>query len=183
MERKCAAIIHESTLVALGLSNILNEMFNIRAVCYGLFSEAQLIEECDIIFLSAEAFAGNIDILLPKKHKCVLIVSNDTLCTDEHSVNHMWTKERIVNRISDVLGHLDDIKKSQGELSKREIDVLKLIVKGYLNKEIADTLNISINTVLTHRKNITAKLGIKSVSGLSVYAMMNGYATPFSPGF
>ena len=39
---------------------------------------------------------------------------------------------------------------------------------------IADRLNISVNTVLSHRKNITAKLGIKSVSGLSVYAIMNG---------
>jgi DNA-binding CsgD family transcriptional regulator len=44
-----------------------------------------------------------------------------------------------------------------------------------MNKEIADRLNISINTVLSHRKNLTAKLGIKTVSGLSFYAMMNGY--------
>ena len=41
-------------------------------------------------------------------------------------------------------------------------------------QEIADKLNISLNTVLTHRKNITAKLGIKTVSGLTFYAIMNG---------
>ena len=64
---------------------------------------------------------------------------------------------------------------SANELSQREIEVLCLIAQGHLNKEIADKLNISINTVLSHRKNITSKLGIKSVSGLSVYAMMNGY--------
>ncbi|WP_367400742.1 response regulator transcription factor [Coprobacter fastidiosus] len=51
------------------------------------------------------------------------------------------------------------------------------MAQGFLNKEIADRLNISINTVLSHRKNITAKLGIKSVSGLSFYAMMNGYVS------
>ncbi|MBQ5466104.1 MAG: response regulator transcription factor, partial [Muribaculaceae bacterium] len=45
-------------------------------------------------------------------------------------------------------------------------------------KEIAKELNISINTVLTHRKNITTKLGIKSVSGLSFYALMNGFVKP-----
>ena len=43
------------------------------------------------------------------------------------------------------------------------------------NKEIADKLNISLTTVITHRKNITEKLGIKSVSGLTIYAVMNGY--------
>ena len=60
------------------------------------------------------------------------------------------------------------------DLSSREVDVLQLIVKGITNKEIADKLNISLNTVLTHRKNITAKLGIKTVSGLTFYAIMNG---------
>ena len=60
------------------------------------------------------------------------------------------------------------------DLSSRETDVLQLIVKGITNKEIADKLNISLNTVLSHRKNITAKLGIKTVSGLTFYAIMNG---------
>ena len=61
------------------------------------------------------------------------------------------------------------------ELSAREIEVLILITKGLINKEIADKLNISLTTVISHRKNITEKLGIKSVSGLTVYAVMNGY--------
>jgi DNA-binding CsgD family transcriptional regulator len=59
-------------------------------------------------------------------------------------------------------------------LSIREIDVLKEIAKGKTNKEIADTLCISVNTVITHRRNLTAKIGIRSASGLSLYAMMNG---------
>ena len=54
-------------------------------------------------------------------------------------------------------------------LSAREIEVLVLITKGLINKEIADKLNISLTTVITHRKNITEKLGIKSVSGLTIY--------------
>ena len=61
------------------------------------------------------------------------------------------------------------------QLSQREIDVLKLIAIGHINKEIAAILSISINTVLTHRKNIISKLGIKSASGLGIYAIMNGY--------
>lgn len=53
--------------------------------------------------------------------------------------------------------------------------MLIVITKGLINKEIADKLNISLTTVITHRKNITEKLGIKSVSGLTIYAVMNGY--------
>lgn len=56
-------------------------------------------------------------------------------------------------------------------LSNREKDVLKLIVSGYTNKEIASKLFVSLNTILTHRKHITAKLGIKTVSGLTFYAI------------
>lgn len=74
-----------------------------------------------------------------------------------------------------------DEHKSQEEnkqLTNREIEVLKLIVQGRLNKEIADKLNISLNTVLSHRKNIIAKTGIKTVSGLTFYSISNGYVFP-----
>jgi DNA-binding CsgD family transcriptional regulator len=58
-------------------------------------------------------------------------------------------------------------------LSDRETDVLKEIVRGRSNKEIADVLNISIHTVMSHRKNIIQKTGIKSQAGLTVYALTN----------
>ena len=61
------------------------------------------------------------------------------------------------------------------ELSDREIEILVSVAQGLLNKEIADRHNISINTVITHRKNITRKTGIKTVPGLTVYAILNGY--------
>ena len=60
-------------------------------------------------------------------------------------------------------------------LSDREIEVMALIVQGYINKEIADRLNISLSTVITHRKNIMDKLGFKSVSALTIYAVTHGY--------
>jgi DNA-binding CsgD family transcriptional regulator len=60
-------------------------------------------------------------------------------------------------------------------LSDRELEVLALIVQGYINKEIADKLNIGLTTVITHRKNIMDKLGMKSVSALTIYAVMHGY--------
>lgn len=63
-------------------------------------------------------------------------------------------------------------------LSSREVDILKEVALGFSNKEIADRLFISINTVITHRKNITDKLGIKSISGLTIYAVMNNLINP-----
>lgn len=60
------------------------------------------------------------------------------------------------------------------ELSSREKEILVCVAKGMLNKEIADKLCISIYTVITHRKNITRKTGIKTVAGLTVYALLNG---------
>jgi len=58
-------------------------------------------------------------------------------------------------------------------LSEREKEILVSVAKGMINKEIADKHNISINTVITHRKNITRKTGIKTVAGLTVYAILN----------
>lgn len=59
-------------------------------------------------------------------------------------------------------------------LSEREKEILVGVAKGLLNKEIADMYNISTYTVISHRKNITRKTGIKSVAGLTVYALLNG---------
>lgn len=60
---------------------------------------------------------------------------------------------------------------SSEDLTEREVEVLILLTKGYSNKEIADKLNISIHTVISHRKNIVEKTDIKSLSGLTIYAI------------
>lgn len=66
-----------------------------------------------------------------------------------------------------------DEESISGSLSERETDVLRLLVKGNSNKEIADRLHISTHTVISHRKNISQKTGIKSVSGLTIYAVVS----------
>ena len=70
--------------------------------------------------------------------------------------------------------HQHQQNENDHQLTNRETEILRLIVKGYLNKEIAVELNISHNTVLTHRKNIISKTGIKTVSGLTFYCIRNG---------
>ena len=80
-----------------------------------------------------------------------------------------------------VVGRLEDsvaAARPEGEeLSAREKEILVCVAGGMLNKEIADKYSISIYTVITHRKNITRKTGIKTVAGLTVYALLNNLIT------
>ena len=59
------------------------------------------------------------------------------------------------------------------QITERELEVLIQLVHGLSNKEIADKLNISVHTVVSHRKNIIQKTGIKSQAGLTIYAISN----------
>ena len=83
------------------------------------------------------------------------------------------TRSKIIGKMNEFAQNEATKKADDIELSKRELDVLVAVAKGMMNKEIADMMNISIHTVISHRKNITRKTGIKSVSGLTVYAMLN----------
>jgi regulator of cell morphogenesis and NO signaling len=96
-----------------------------------------------------------------------VIVAINTLHADIQQHN------RIRNRIlTPIVAGME--KDSNKNLSSREIEVLRQIVKGETNKEVADHLCISLNTVLTHRKNIVSKLGIRTIPGLTFYAITNG---------
>lgn len=80
----------------------------------------------------------------------------------------------VVRKLNTALGKRPDNSRMEGyELSAREKEILVCVAKGMLNKEIADRYNISIHTVITHRRNITRKTGIKTVAGLTVYALLN----------
>lgn len=82
------------------------------------------------------------------------------------------SKARILKTLRDVSIERNDTRQSD-ELSLREKEILSAVAKGMTNKEIADAFNISINTVMTHRRNISSKLGINTISGLTVYAVIN----------
>jgi len=71
-----------------------------------------------------------------------------------------------------------NLGKHERKLSQREEDVLKLLVKGYINKEIAAKLNIGVKTVETYRKRITEKIGISGRAELLDYAIKKGLFNP-----
>ena len=89
-------------------------------------------------------------------------------------LNRNDRKDDIVPVIEKLLQtEIDDTSPANALLSTREQEVLKQVAMGYTNQEIADRLHISKHTVISHRKNLTSKLGIKTVSGLTVYAVLN----------
>lgn len=182
-----AYIVTSDTLLAVGIKHILNESFNITSHIVTT-SEAlkglQAPEEADYIITDEAAFVANAAFFSINKSRTIVATASVTDIQSEPRLLCRYTKE------CDLIENLEEIfsfstkqnaNQKQNKLSAREIEVLRLVVSGHINKEIADNLNISINTVLTHRKNITAKLGIKSVSGLSIYAMMNGLVAPSPP--
>lgn len=82
--------------------------------------------------------------------------------------------QRVIQKIKNAIEEATQAPKSDiNELSTRERDILRAVAKGKTNKEIADEFNISIYTVISHRRNISQKLGINSIPGLTVYAIMN----------
>lgn len=84
-------------------------------------------------------------------------------------------RDKIVKKIQQVVHTTSSVTEQTEttDLSDREKEILISVAKGKINKEIAEEHHISIHTVITHRKNITRKTGIKSVSGLTVYALLN----------
>lgn len=174
------AIIHPDTLAATGLRHLLQSYFDVQAHCYATphsFLAAQP-EQYDGYMVASEAFMPCSEVLLPRKARVVLLCNrSEHLSWGGMSLLTTLSHEEIIEALDSCIEQLStsrEPRETQEELTLREIEVLRCVAQGKMNKEIADVLHISINTVLSHRKNIVAKLGIKTVSGLSLYAVMNG---------
>ena len=170
-------IITHDTAQALGLRHIIYQYFNISAKINNPTNLSNTTESSSVLYITSyQCFAENPDFFFPKRNRTILISQTSDKQFPYPSINVYCDECEIINQLSDIIEtHDNSTENSSTELSPREIEVLKLIAMGLINKEIADKLDISLNTVLSHRKNISSKLGIKSVSGLGIYAIMNGY--------
>ena len=175
---KHVAIILTDTLTALGIKYLLHENFPACAYTYESLSQFQGEKKVnfDLLVTNGPIFLDNLQFFLPNKDKTIVVSSELCSSIEANRINSHDQEAGIVDILNKFLKASDN-QEPQGRLTQRETSVLQLVAQGCTNKEIADRLNISFNTVLSHRKNITAKLGIKSVSGLSLYAMMNGLIT------
>lgn len=81
--------------------------------------------------------------------------------------------EQIKAKVESVISENEQDNSDKQELSQREKEIVSCIVKGLTNKQIAETLHLSVHTVMTHRRNISGKLQIHSSAGLAIYAIVN----------
>lgn len=184
------SIIDPNTLSAIGLKALLQEIMPIMHIdIFGSFAELQANnpEQYYHFFVSMNIVLENRQFFLEHRAKTIVL----TLALDDaasmsnfHSLSVNVPEKQLVRSLLALEQHahahgrnLPPVQQNahQNVLSDREIEVLSLVAQGHINKEIAEILNIGMSTVISHRKNITDKLGKKSISALTIYAVMHGY--------
>ena len=181
MQTGSSVIIHNSPIVQHGLKNILlSRNIGITDILT-TFPDCTTIGEWEnmlllIDFHFAEPLIKHQKVLRKNRNTIIGIEinapNNQTIAYFDNIIFISDPIETIIHKISHYTSRVSR-QKTNNQLSAREIEILSKIAQGLNNKLIADQLFISIHTVITHRKNITAKLGIKSISGLTLYAALN----------
>lgn len=181
-------LIENSPILLEGASSILRSLGNIEI--------SKVVPNCDKALTFLNGYTPTIIIVdtrlvgyqtsqfinaCKEKNTSIAVVALQTNFISQEQLDQFDGTISIEDNIQSIHSKLETILSSDAEkegnddfdLSLREKEVLIAVAKGKTNKEIADELNISIHTVMTHRKNITSKTGIKSISGLTVYALLN----------
>lgn len=193
------AILVPDTLAGIGLSDIIHRMMPGAETCvFSCLSELEQHPGGDIFyhyFVSSQILLSHASYFLQRQRKTIVLVHGDEwrmLPKGFHYLNVQQSEKELIRNILSLAkssheahGPMPDVvqKAQHGEpeghcgaprLTARECDVLRGIVHGLINKEIADQLGVCVATVITHRKNLTEKLGTRSVSALTIYAVTHG---------
>ncbi len=178
-------VTDQSYLVASGLASLLYQIKEVNEVKVADNGKdcLNIIEHFDpqIIFINTASFTTEeYDTFKQRVKNDVVIqylfysmIPDDVI---DNQLSVVQSKAALMDKLQKVIENacrdLRDDDQTE-ELSPREKSILKCVALGLTNKEIAEKEFISTHTVISHRKNITRKLGIKTVSGLTVYAIIN----------
>lgn len=186
----CFAIIDRNTLESTALKDILWELFN-HVEIYSYCSMDAFIRDSNRHFVH---FFVSSDMLFANSEEFETLKHMTTVLTDEEN-SHITqsgymilditsSEEDIMSKLMNLqqLGHYGKLHSGEDDatdtikekLSEREKEVLRLMVKGLINKEIAKELNISTTTVIFHRNNLCDKLQTRSIGKLTIYAVLSG---------
>lgn len=189
MKKEKILLVEKSAIVAQGLTALLNEgtSFEVAAVADSLdrIAERLIVVKPDLIVLNPQLVDYS------KRHS-FRVLFQDSPQVPIVALVYSYFDQQWLRSFNGIIEITDDRKKIEShltevlqadnapsdgpdlyELSEREREVLIELANGLSNKEIATKLHISVHTAITHRKNIVKKTGIKSVAGLTVYAMLN----------
>jgi len=176
-------IVHPSEIFRKGLASILEGEIMARIICLPnlekLHSPDNLFHKKLVLCLP---YSADIQKVLPLINNMASELFLAAIhCHDKTPPGNYQPFDKIYSWDISPREIIDDVKAFlqsdnqlpvDDELTQREKEVLKLIALGRTNKTIAETLYISPHTVISHRKNITEKLGIKSIPGLTIYAIL-----------
>lgn len=171
------ALIALSALDNIALKYLAREYPHIKVDSYSTFGSFKPFAlDYRRFVVTADEFVANADFFIPRRMNTLVLCRDAKVWIGECQTNVItpgMDEADVERRFSTFISEKGSSDAS-AEISQRERDIIREVASGFTNKEIAERLNISVNTVTTHRKNISSKLGIRSASGLSLYAMMNG---------
>ena len=182
------AIVSPNTLACLGLSGIIRSMMPQAEV--SIYASLETLKAADEghffhYFIDVSVLMEDAAYFMERRRKTIVLLHGKEsahLPQGLHTLNVYQDEQQLVRsflRLAQT-SHGGHPPVAMGEslprpqLTPREVEVLRLIVAGLINKEIAARLNVGLTTIISHRKNLTEKLGIKNVSGLTIYAVTNG---------
>ncbi len=184
------AVVTSNTLAVMGLRQLLQSI--VPVVEIDAYSSMSEFESTDTelyahFFVALDIVLANRQFFISHQRKTIVLTPSFQETSSLHGFHSLCICQSEPLLIRQLLrlasqGHpggrnLPPIPTMQPKsvLTDREKEIMVLVVQGYINREIAERLSISLATVVTHRKNVMDKLGLKSVSALTVYAVMNGF--------
>jgi len=183
------AIIDNNILTCLGLQQILAKFLPPMAelvVCES-FEELEKQEDMDFLhfFVASRIYFEHVQFFRDHPHRTIVLVAGDMSINGVYTLNVCQSEAALIRDVMSLQskGHgmrflmEKSMPNANQLLSSREVEVAVLLSKGYINKEIADQLNISVTTVISHRKNIMEKLNARSLADIIIYSVVNGFVT------
>ncbi len=183
------AIVDSNILSALGLQPILTDIIpGVEVNCFISFDDLQTADHGQFVhyFVASRIYFEHVAYFRENGRRIIVLVNGELQVAGVPTLNVCQPENALVKSLLAVhrKGHPHGVPshgkmphhphQSPSLLSQREIEVAILLARGFINKEIADRLCISVTTVITHRKNIMEKLGARSLADIIIYVVMNG---------
>ena len=184
-------LLSDSYLILKSLPDLIINYFKKINVFSEIEQFDQIMSELEknqynLLFIDEQYYQKNKFFLEKFKDKVFLVIINNNkdINLDDEKIVYLdicSNKNLILKFFENLTSSINSLNQSEKdenkELTAREKLILQMIAKGMTTKSIADNLGLSIQTVSTHRKNISQKLEIKTVSGLTLYAILNNLIT------